>query len=376
MNKDQKLRVLLASHIGHPWGGISTCYQSLLLSSFPQKVVLTFIDTQDGRQNFSDTGRVSFRNVVITINHILRFVYALIKSDPVIVNIATSYGFSFAKHSVMIFLAKILNKKVVLAPHCSINKLIPSRNSFWKGYVLFTLKLCDGVIVISKEWLILKKFLPNLKIKYLPNVICIEPYLKIARQKNKKENNIVKISYIGHVGLEKGTIELLEAVNILEKRRGLEFIVYLVGKQGCKPGDLEMIKEKIQDLKIENKVKMLPAMFGDEKINHLSQLDCFVMPSHYEGMPISIIEAMASGLPVVATNVGGIPELVKHNRTGFLIEPFNVEMLADYLEKIINNSKIREKFGINGREWIRKNQDIEKYVDSLIEFFVENCKKN
>ncbi len=83
--------------------------------------------------------------------------------------------------------------------------------------------------------------------------------------------------------------------------------------------------------------------------------DGFVLSSRWEGLPYTIIEAMMAGLPVVATKVGGVPELVEDGVTGFLVPPKDPEALAQALQKLIDGPELRKKMGRAGREKALKN---------------------
>lgn len=105
----------------------------------------------------------------------------------------------------------------------------------------------------------------------------------------------------------------------------------------------------------------------------LQTWDIFALPSYDEALPISILEAMAEALPVVATNVGGIPELVEDGRTGFLVQPKNVDALRTALHRLVEDSELRGQFGTQGRlraetkfSAARMVAEIESIYDALI----------
>ena len=82
----------------------------------------------------------------------------------------------------------------------------------------------------------------------------------------------------------------------------------------------------------------------------LQESDIFVLPSDTEGMPLSIIEAMATGLPCIATNVGGVPELIDHGYTGFIIDPGNIDELVYSIQKLIDDPQLLAEMGENARK--------------------------
>jgi glycosyltransferase involved in cell wall biosynthesis len=92
-------------------------------------------------------------------------------------------------------------------------------------------------------------------------------------------------------------------------------------------------------------VRLVPPVSGEEKLACFERADVFVFPSHYEGMPMAVLEAMAAGLPVVATSVGGIPELVADGVNGILIAPRAPRDLSAALEKLCKDARLRSEMG-------------------------------
>jgi len=113
-------------------------------------------------------------------------------------------------------------------------------------------------------------------------------------------------------------------------------------------------------LKISDRISFL----GDRKDvpNLLSQAQIFILSTHYEGLPISILEAMRAGLPVVATRVNGIPEEVIHEKTGLLVTRNDVKDLASALEKVIQSSDMRQRMGEAGREKFLQEFTLERML--------------
>ncbi|RMG45458.1 MAG: glycosyltransferase, partial [Acidobacteria bacterium] len=100
------------------------------------------------------------------------------------------------------------------------------------------------------------------------------------------------------------------------------------------------------------------------------EVDIFVLTSDWEGTPNVILEAMASGLPVVATRVGGVPEIVQHGETGFLVDPEDEDGMVDAILTLIKNRDLRLKFGRAGREFVLAQHSLDKlpgYLQKLYE---------
>lgn len=125
---------------------------------------------------------------------------------------------------------------------------------------------------------------------------------------------------------------------------------------------------------LEEKLKKLAEKLGLESViiftgfrkdipEILGILDVFVLASLKEGLGVSLLEAASYGLPIVATNVGGIPEVVKDGITGFLVPPKDSKTLAEKIIYLLAHPEEAQKMGENGKEWIRKNFSVEKMVN-------------
>jgi glycosyltransferase involved in cell wall biosynthesis len=148
---------------------------------------------------------------------------------------------------------------------------------------------------------------------------------KEAREKLKLNQDKKYVLYMGRIKTTKGIKELLDAIKSIEA----ELILLGVGVNSDK------YKKYAQEQKIKN-VNFLGEIFGDKKRLYLSACDCLILPSYTEGAPVVLMEAIAKNLPVVATNVGGIPKMIKNGREGIIIEPKSSEQIQKALHKILN----------------------------------------
>lgn len=175
---------------------------------------------------------------------------------------------------------------------------------------------------------------------------------------------IIKIGYIGRLVDGKGLEDLFHAVANLNFSSFRLLI--------CGTGPLEnKLKNMARDLKISDKIEWRGFVPYSKVPQALSEIDIFVYPSWHEGFGRSIMEAMAMEKPVVATNVGGIPDLVKDDANGFLIEPHQSKKLAEKIKTLINNKELREKFGKSGREWVTKNFEWNGGIKKFANLFLE-----
>jgi glycosyltransferase involved in cell wall biosynthesis len=121
------------------------------------------------------------------------------------------------------------------------------------------------------------------------------------------------------------------------------------------------LKKLAQDLKIADQVVFLGQVHPDEIPKLLTRAHIFVRPSCSEGLGSSFLEAMAAGLPVIGTPVGGIPDFLKDGETGLFCEPGNPKSIAAAIKRLLDDASLRERLAINGQKLVR-----EKYDWSLI----------
>jgi glycosyltransferase involved in cell wall biosynthesis len=252
--------------------------------------------------------------------------------------------------------------RVILHPHCSFAKLF-SGPSLWRWYCTQIFRLSKGIIVISTEWFAIKKMIPGAPVYYLPNAIDIRPYQKIASRRSWTRDRQIRLLYLGYLGEAKGTYDLLEAFRIMDVGDS-PVILNLVGDFLTDQDRARLAEMASRVTENGKKCCLLAPVHGEKKLACFEQADIFVFPSHDEGMPMAILEAMASGLPVIAASVGGIPDLIVNGRNGYLISPHAPGELSKAIENLCKNARLRSEFG-NRNNLMGQDYHIELYVQKL-----------
>jgi glycosyltransferase involved in cell wall biosynthesis len=217
--------------------------------------------------------------------------------------------------------------------------------------------LQDTIIVIDQNDLDLARyFVLDEKLVLIPNGIDRIQFEEPSRARvflsQKVRSSIPQdrllIGTIAELTPTKGLIHLLDAAEILQNSRGVaQFSLIIIGngEQYQRLAD-EINRRKLQD-------SILLAGEIPHAARYLTAFDIFVLPSLKEGLPYAVMEAMMAGLPVVASAVGGLPDLLA-NETGILIEPKNSKALAETLLDLLNNTKQREELGRRAKEASQK----------------------
>ncbi len=173
-------------------------------------------------------------------------------------------------------------------------------------------------------------------------------------------DNDLLVGHIANLRAPKGHQYLIKAASLVcNNFPSAKFL--LIGDEGD-----GTIKKEIEDFIAESGLGENIRLLGFRKdVNKLLQLiDVFVLSSTSEGLPLSVIEAMASSKPVVATNVGGLPEIVVHDQTGYLVEPQNARALAEKLIFFLENEALRNRMGQAGRKVIEEKYSLKTMIDN------------
>jgi glycosyltransferase involved in cell wall biosynthesis len=367
--ENAKPRILVSGHLPPPMGGIATFYQSLVNSSLPQQVDFCFVETSSQKRTLSQTGTFSFSNLMSAFSDYGRFTKAVIKHRPQLTHIATAFGLSFVKHSVCVIIARSFGSRVLIHPHCGFSILYSDQSRLWRWFFRQIIHLTDGVITLSTEWNQLLTMMPDCPVYYLPNAIDLTAYRAIALDRSLVATNPpqLKILYLGYLGKEKGSFDLVEAArDISTKNIPVRFD--LVGED-LSPGEVGQLKNQIEQAGLEKIITLHPPVIGAKKLELLRAADIFIYPSYSEGMPIAVIEAMACGLPIIATRIGGLPDLISDGINGILVDAGCADQLVSAIEYLRLKPDLRSTMQLNNYQGAFDKYDIEKLVPKLVSIY-------
>lgn len=187
---------------------------------------------------------------------------------------------------------------------------------------------------------------------------------------HEKGENPFMILCIGTLHEVKGQAYLIEACQKLQER-GTEFVCHFVGDGE----DKKALTTLVEQAGLSDKVRFHGRLTRDEIARLLLDADVLVAPSvptrdgRREGIPVVLMEAMGSGVPVIASNISGIPELVKDQQTGLLVPPRDAASLADALERYLTDPDLRRRLGQAGRDKVVIDFDLKKNTTKLAQRF-------
>ena len=216
----------------------------------------------------------------------------------------------------------------------------------------FTYKIIVNAEAIKKSF---SQFLPAKKLIMIYNGID-ESFFNCQPQNFREQKMIISVASFHP---KKGHAYLLAAVKILAKKRN-DFKFFLAGEGFLRARSENFVKEN----KLESFVEFLGGLKRDGLKSWLCRADIFVLPSLWEGLPNAMLEAMAAGLPIVATMVGGVPEVIRHGEDGILVPPADSLALAEGLARLLDDENLRKRIG-EGAKNTARNFSWREHLDKL-----------
>jgi N-acetyl-alpha-D-glucosaminyl L-malate synthase BshA len=282
--------------------------------------------------------------ILRTVLYSIKSFFAVKKANPDIVHIQTIY----------LSLSGLLIKKFLHKPYVVYGRgsdvYLPWRfkNSISKPI----LKNADAVIALTEDMKKEIQKICNRNVFVIPNGIDLKRFENLSKEDLRSKLEIKEekiIMFVGTLRPVKGVRYLIEAMKIItDKSKNSR--LFIVG-DGEERGYLENL---VRNLNLEKYVKFVGKVPNEEVPEYMAASDVFVLPSLSEGFGIVNLEAMASGLPIVATNVRGLPEIIKDGENGFLVEPKNPEQIAGRVLLLLENDELRERISKDNKQEIRK----------------------
>ncbi len=253
------------------------------------------------------------------------------------------------------------------------------KTEFFKNIERYIAKKSSGIIAISKQQKIelgeVHKIAPPKKIQVIPLGFQLEQFIDArrlsratVRAKYDIAKNEVALAIVGRLAPIKDHAYFLEVIERLAGKINNPLHVFIVG-DGSERAAIE--KRLMQITSGTIKITMTSWILDIATFN--AGMDIMCLTSKNEGTPVSLIEAQASGLPVVSTDVGGVRDIVVDGKSGFVIKRGNIETYVEKLRLLVENRELREKYGTFGQQFVRQQfsyqrlvADMDRYYKTLI----------
>ncbi len=341
-------------------GGISSVLD-IYSRNFRETLNLRFISSYYGRSRILD--------VALFAGALFRVLWASLFSINPIFHIHVASKGSFLRKSILSRICLIFRHRLILHVHGAMfDQFIENSTPKKKKKIIALLNRADRIIVLSGSWFsFFEKYVPGerLRIIYNPSSTYGSGQFKVYKTGNAQTDirPVMQVLFMGRFGPRKGVYDLISAA---AKLREVPFKLNMFGD-----GEIEKVKELVEKENLTEKISV-SGWVSHSKIREIYEnSDIMVLPSYAEGLPMSILEAIGEGLPVVSTRVGGIPEAIEDGRNGFLIEPGDVEALADRLRILMTSPELVGRMGRESLAIAREKFSTERIGQKLQELYEE-----
>ncbi|RMG26304.1 MAG: glycosyltransferase family 1 protein [Armatimonadetes bacterium] len=352
---ESRPRLLVVGPLPPPPGGGETVTKVLIESSLKEKYELRHFDTSR-RVSKETMGHWTLANARWALRYYSQFRRVVREFRPDIVHLPiASNKPATIRDALFSATAARYGAKIVMHNHSGhFAERWEKAGKLWRGFVRKHLSRASAMVCLTPFW---KEFFDGLHIGFLTEVIYnpVNPELVSLLERIPRErDDEVRVLYVGAICEPKGVPELIRVADrIADKFPNVSFT--LVGGPQY-PGHYERIMAVHEALSNRERIRFVGPQFGEDLARAYRSADLFVLPSHHEGLPMVILEAMAAGLPVVATRVGGIPDVIREGQNGHLVEPRDEGALESALEKLIQSADERQRIGERNQ-----SEAIEKY---------------
>ena len=273
--------------------------------------------------------------------------------------------------SLSILLANLLRKPSVIKLACSGwgGDIQRARKTLYGKIFLFMAKKASSVITLSStiEGELIEEKIDPSKTKLIHNGVDLERFKKIeGKSQLRKKLEIPdkkSIIYTGRLVYQKGIDVLICSFSKLNGETGCQLIIIGDGPER------QNIVRLIDHYQLSKSVILIDEVDGVD--SYLNVADVFVLPSRFEGLSNSLLEAMACGLPVISTRVGGSVGVINEGINGLLVDVDNKEQLSQTISKVLNNFSLATSLGESARKTIEANYDLNKVTDTYLELYKE-----
>lgn len=369
-------------------GGI-TSVQKLIIEAHPHKIVRS-ANGESCYLNIQHLPTIvkgsALKNIITFVQAIQHLCWKILRQEVDIIHIHFAERGSTLRKSIMISIGLLFRKSIVLHAHgATYEEFYSQLPKPIQNCLIFLFRRCSKVIVLSHSW---REYYTNHlhldadRVTVLYNPVSVPP--TVPDRSGRKRLKFVFLGRIGKRGgpldlakslisfpkQDKGAFDLIEAFAQLPAADLQHVELILAGN-----GDLESAHRLIAKLNLTDKISMLEWLDPQHRDELLATADAFILPSYNEGLPMSMLEAMAWGLPAIVTPVGGIPEVIRHNRNGLLVEPGNQPQLIQAMQQLINDEALRLSLGRAARHSV-EHLDIDNYINSLSNLYATLTSKS
>lgn len=371
--RSKDVRVLLVGPVPPPYGGIAAYVRDLAAeplegvklelfnTAFPGWIVPLNREGRRHYQSLAENGPwTALKMVVYVLISYPRLFVTLVIRRPAIVQVFPCSYWGYWRNWLYVQLARACGRKVIFHLLNAIDVFYEDVSDRQKSWIERSLNSADLYLLQSPE---LQKWVEQYsrrRVKGIWNGIHLDRIpAREVRQDLRPFSNVPTGITVGGLSENKGTGDILDALKAL-RARGVDVGWVFVGG-----GDVNGFSERADRDGLSDRVLFAGRVSEADKWQRLHQADVFCLPSRAEGQPIAIIEAMAVGLPVIASSVGSIPEMIVHGHSGLVIPVGDGVALQDAIEQLVMHEDLRERMGKGALRAAKARHNVQDQYISL-----------
>ncbi|MFN0141661.1 MAG: glycosyltransferase, partial [Pyrinomonadaceae bacterium] len=347
--------LMIGMHLTKTRGGITTLTSAILGSSISDAFDIKYIASQ--AEEFRRPAKF-----LLALSAAVHVAWHCLTRRPDLVYVHIGSNASLYREGLFVLLAKLLRRVVVTHFHAGDAELYYAKQPKPGRWLIKTgLDMSDSIIAVSTATAATIRSISSCeRVVKIPNAIDTAAF----RPKEAVSDNVIRILFVGAIGKLKGESDLLKALAKL-RTSDIDLKVSIVGFGA------ENLRTECERLGIANLIESLGPLPVKKIRERYASADIFVLPTYAEAMPMSVLEAMASGLAIVTTPVGGIPEIIDDEINALTVAPGDIDSLAAKIRELASNPERRIRLGRAARRKVTQDFDIRLYEKTLRSYLID-----
>ena len=366
-------KVLLVIHTPPPYGGGEVQAQNLK-NYFKDKPNYHIYDYSSKNKTRSDWSRVKLKVIFKGVVWILKVIYLIIKINPDIIYFTLPKSFAaFIRNISIIPVAKMWNVKIYGELPGSSFPFLEKHNTLKRRLSLFFLNSIDDIRFLSPriaEYHRNQHGITNSSV--ILNGIQMPQNFSLDEKPIYKKN--LSLIYIGSLEFSKGLFNSIQAIKLCEDQN-LTVHLNLVG-DWCYKSEKETIFNYINEYKLDNLITFHGTLIGQDKWDLFRTCAVLVHPTYWDGVPLTILESLGLGIPVISTETGGIPDTIEHMENGLILKENTPKKIFEALKYLNENRNVILRMSNNNKRLFEKRYEVTIFLKRMEDWFQEKSETN
>lgn len=309
-----------------------------------------------------DIGKCSVTKIWNYCKLLFRIVGDIRRYSPELVYVTpNAKGVGFYKDFIVVQLIKKMGCRVIGHYH---NTGVSLRHNKFLDNLLYQEFFRNIKVILLADVLYndISRYVSRENVYICPNGV---PEIDNVSETKPQDRLVPHLLFLSNLLEAKGVFVLLDALKIL-KESGFPFVCTYVGSE-TNDVDKDRFNQELLSRDLQDCVRYNGSKYGEEKLQEYANADIFVFPSLNEAFPLVLLEAMQFSLPVVASNVGGVSEIIKDGENGFIVPPGNPLILSEKIAVLLKDQQLREKMGRCGSGRYKENFTIAHFEHNIVQ---------